>query len=169
MILEEPSQPPILLRVDDPRNRGVRTLQNELGFPPCMRPVESPRDPYWHLGAHPDIVERLWDKEGRNLPADCRCIVFGTPGLVAPRSGIVLAVAFGTASVHRIPHSAMYEALRGGAKTTQQWSSGRVADLALDYGDDWIFGTSLPQMTSWLLAVYDAVEQSADGRASTPH
>ena len=96
MILEGPSQPPIHLSLDDPRNAGIVRVRNELKFPPCIRPLESPRDPYWHLGSHPEVGERVWHQLGSALPVDCRCIVFGTPGLAAPRSGILLANAFGT-------------------------------------------------------------------------
>jgi hypothetical protein len=99
IILEGPNQLPIHLNLNDPRNAGViRHLEhrNELKFPPCMRAVESPRDPYLHLGSHPDIVEHVWDKMVPLLQQDCRCIVYGTPALVAPRSGIMLAQAFGT-------------------------------------------------------------------------
>src|SRR5258708_1020601 len=47
MILEEPSQSPIHFSLDDSRNAGlIRYFKhcNELKFPACMRPVESPRD-----------------------------------------------------------------------------------------------------------------------------
>src|SRR5579871_4830952 len=70
MLLDGPSQPPIHLNLDDPRNAGALRKRNELHFPPCMRPVQSPRDPYMNLGSHPDIVDSLWNKLGAALPED---------------------------------------------------------------------------------------------------
>ena len=158
MILDRPPQPPIHLSLDDPRNAGVHHARNDLKFPPCIRPVECPRDPYMHLGSHPDIVERVWNQLGAILPHDCRCIVFGTPGLVAPRSEILLAKAFGTQFILRIPLTAVDEALRAGAKTKMTWGPNHVTDLAQEYGDDWIFGQWSKQEPDWLLAVYNSVE-----------
>ncbi len=158
MILNGPPQPPIHLSLDDPRNAGVHHARNELKFPPCIRPVESPRDPYMNLGSHPDIVEHLWDQLGPVLTHDCRCIVFGTPGLVAPRSGILLAKAFGTQFILRIPREVMGEALRAGAKTKMTWGPNHVTDLVQEYGDDWIFGHWSKQEPEWLLAVCKAAE-----------
>ncbi len=159
MILEAPPQPPIHLNVDDPRNAGLHHGPNEHKFPPCIRPVESPRDPYWNLGSHPEAVERVWDQLGSTLPQHCRCIVFGTPGLVAPRSGILLAKALGTAYILRIPMNAMDEVIQAGAITKMTWGKDRIADLKQDYGDDWIFGKYLKQEPEWLRAVYNVVEE----------
>lgn len=160
-ILEGPDQSPIHINLDDPRNTGVIRhfeRRNELKFPPSMRPFECPRDPYMHLGSHPDIVERLWEGLAAILPQDCRCIVFGTPALVAPKTGIVLAQAYGTQYVLRIPHKSMNEALQAGAKTNMTWAGGHTTDLPHEYGSDWVFGCWSEQEPAWLLAVYDAAE-----------
>src|SRR5436190_377269 len=50
MILDGAVEPPIRLAIDDPRNAGVLRRTNEMKFPPCIRPMACPRDPYWHLG-----------------------------------------------------------------------------------------------------------------------
>jgi hypothetical protein len=160
MILEGPFQLPIPISVDDPRNKGLVRVRNELKFPPCIRPVESPRDPYWHLGSHPESVQRVWDQLGSALPVDCRCIVFGTPGLIASRSGILLAKAFGTAYILRIPQAATDEAVRGGARTIMKWTGGTETDVQQEYGEDWVFGRWLKQEPEWLLAVFHNVEAS---------
>ncbi|MGA2033266.1 MAG: hypothetical protein ABSG68_13490, partial [Thermoguttaceae bacterium] len=131
MILDGPAQPPIHLRMEDGRNAGLRHTPNSHKFPPCIRPVESPRDPYWNLGSHPEAVERVWDQLGSTLPEDCRCIVYGTPGLVAPRSGILIAKAFGTAYVLRVPRGIVAEATQAGCETKKTWGQNRMA-LRLD-------------------------------------
>jgi hypothetical protein len=161
IILERPNQLPIRLNLNDPRNAGViRHFEhrNELKFPTCMRAVESPRDPYLHLGSHPDIVEHVWDKMAPLLQQDCRCIVYGTPALVAPRSGIMLAQAYGTQYVLRVPRQSIAGALQRGAKTKMTWAGGQVTDITQEYGDDWIFGCWLTQEPAWLLAAYNAAE-----------
>lgn len=158
MILDGPPQPPIHLSLDDPRNTGLRHVRKERQYPPCIRPVECPRDPYMYLGSHPDVVDHVWDRLGHVLPHNCRCIAFGTPGLVAPRSGILLAKAFGTQFILRIPREAVDEAVRAGAKTKMTWGRDHATDLKQEYGDDWIFGGWLKQEPDWLLAVYKSVE-----------
>jgi hypothetical protein len=158
LILNGPPQLPIHLDLDDLRNAGVHHAPNALKFPPCLRPIECPRDPYMYLGSHPDIVERVWDQLGSILPQDCRCIVFSTPGLVTPRSGILLAKAFGTQYIIRIPRTAVADAVQAGAKTKMTWGPNHVTYLTQDYGDDWIFGQWLKQEPDWLLAIYKSVE-----------
>jgi hypothetical protein len=157
--------PAIALSLGDPRNAGVvrhLEVRNELKFPPCMRCVECPRDPYWNLGSHPDIVQHLWNELSSALPSDCRCIVFGTPALVAPMSGIVLAHAFGTKYVLRLSRDSMNEALGGGAESSVTWAGGQVTDLKREYGDDWVFGGWLKQEPAWLLGVYRLAETPVD-------
>jgi hypothetical protein len=160
MMLEGARQEPIQLKLEDPRNVGLRHVPNERKYPPCIRPVESPRDPYWYLGSHPESVERVWDQLGSALPQDCRCIVFGTPGLVAPKSGILLAKAFGTAYILRLPDkTSVAEALQAGARIEMTWSHGPTTNLQEEYGTDWVFGRWLKQEPRWLSTVYQAVEQ----------
>ena len=131
---------------------------NEWKFPPCMRPAECPRDPYMNLSSHPDVVERVWDQLGSALPDDCKCVVLGSPALVAPSSAVLLAKAYGTAYILRVPQDEMEAAIQAGAKTTMTWSNKKTTDLKRDYGDDWIFGQFLRQEPDWLLAVYNTVD-----------
>jgi hypothetical protein len=163
-ILDDPNQPPIHLNLADPRNSGLRHVANKLKFPTCIRPLECPRDPYMNLGSHPESVERIWDQLGSALPKECRCILLGSPGLVAPRSGVLLAKAYGTAYILRIPQDSMDAAIQAGARTRMKWSDSHTTDLKQDYGDGWIFGKYLKQEPDWLLAAYYAVEGSPAAR-----
>ena len=54
------------------------------------------QDPYYQQGSHPDVVERIWDQIGSALPMDCRCLVYGSPALVHPTSGIIFVFSSGT-------------------------------------------------------------------------
>ena len=152
----------IHFNLEDPRNAGTLLLQNERNYPPCISLIDSPLDPYMHLGSHPEIVERLWDQIGPTLPLDCRCIVFGTPALVAPKSGILLAMGYGTQYIVRLPEKAIAEAIQAGAKTVMKWSSKHITDIQRDYGRDWIFGHWLNKELEWCLAVYKSVEDAAE-------
>ncbi len=132
--------------VDDahPDNRGVLAyLQRPRNgpHPPLSAPPSAFADPYYELGTHPDVVEQLWDRLGTALPADSRCVVAGTPGLVDPASGFVLAVGLGTGYALRFAPADFHAALAEGATTTHHY---RSVDLLLDistWGPGWVYGS----------------------------
>lgn len=124
-------------------------------------PWNSVRDPYYACGCHPDIVERLWDQIGAALPADCRCLICGTPALAHPRSGIILAIGIGTQYGLRLPGPLAAEATRAGAKTTTTWTGGGDMDTRRDLGEDWVFGTWLPNELVWCQKVYEMFDTVA--------
>jgi hypothetical protein len=109
--------------------------------PLTLLPEESKRDPYMSSGSHPDIVERIWKGIGSKLDSDCRLIVCGTPALVQPQTGIILAFALGTQYCLHLPPDLVSTALTAGAQTTTKWSNGRVTDAASKFGEGWIFGS----------------------------
>ena len=110
------------------------------------------------LGSHPEIVGRLWHGLARSLPDDSRCIVFGTPALVAPHSGLILAVAFGTQYALRLPPNVVRVAIASGAKIVTTWTSGGKTNIRELFGADWIFGSWLKEEQMWCRCVYDAAE-----------
>src|SRR5437870_5423463 len=81
----------------------------------------SVKDPYMGQGCHPDIVERIWDQIGKVFLTDARCLVYGTPALVDPETGIVVAVGYGTAYCVRIPVASVPEAIKLGARISMKW------------------------------------------------
>jgi hypothetical protein len=148
------------LALDDPRNANViRNLSkgNPKHLPPCASPT-AVEDPYTSLGSHPEIVERLWDVLAPSLPKDTRCILFGTPALVAPRSGVVLAVAFGTVYCIRLPSKNVRLAIAAGARTVMRFTGAGEIDMQELFGPDWVFGWCLKDETQWCRSVYDAAE-----------
>src|SRR5437588_533054 len=99
------SIPPAL---DHLANAGaLRYLGREWTSPdlPPVRPPAAVSDPYYTLGTHPDIVERLWAGLNKSLPEDCRWVVYRTPALVHPRSGAILAFGIGTGYALWLPPS----------------------------------------------------------------
>jgi hypothetical protein len=87
------------VRVDPNHPLSTRLVEFLRSRAPDVKPITPQTDaddPYYQAGAHPDIVEQVWDKIGAKLPVACRCLLYGVPVLVQPDSGIVLAMAMGT-------------------------------------------------------------------------
>jgi hypothetical protein len=127
---------------------------------PALATWDSVPDPYSGCGCHPDIVEYIWDKLGKALPADCRGLVYGTPGLVQPKSGVILALGNGTQYNLRLPGLLGTEALKRGAKIEMKWSTGDSTDIQKEYGEDWVFGAFLPEELVWCKKVYEMFDSA---------
>lgn len=125
---------------------------------PAVAAPDSHPTPYRDLGSHPDIVERVWDVLGADLPTDCRAIVYGTPSLVHPDKGIVLAMAYGTAYVLRVPRELVDSAIRAGLTIERRWSDGTTTNLQEELGFGWLFGGWLDEESEWLLKTYGQME-----------
>ncbi|MBC7815658.1 MAG: hypothetical protein IAG10_02030 [Planctomycetaceae bacterium] len=136
------------LDLHHPANAKLLASFSGSQLPPIASP-DSVKNPYFEQGSHPDIVERVWDQLGKGFPPEAQCLLFGSPALVDPENGIVVAVAYGTAYVVRIPVSAVAEAMGLRARTTMQWSFGKPTDIQELFGDDWIFGAWLNQEAAW--------------------
>lgn len=135
-----------------PLNQKLVSRKKRPGIPPIGPPHGHP-DPYLQLGSHPDIVQRVWDDLGGALPADGRAIVYGTPALVDPRSGVVLAMAYGTAYVIRVPESLLEAAYKAGCQAERSWTTGGTTRIADEYGHGWVFGAWVQAEAEWLRAV----------------
>jgi hypothetical protein len=130
-------------------NAGVLAyLGRDAKAVPIARPSSSP-DPYFRAGAHPEIVERVWDELGRNLPRAARALVYGTPALVHPKVGLVLALALGTSYALRLPPERLTEAGARAFAATHRFSSGTTLDLAI-FGPGWRYGAWREVEPEWL-------------------
>mgnify|MGYP001604200792 FL=1 len=137
----------------------LKLLRKGSSNPPSI-PPDSVAAPYYGLGTHPDIVARLWDEITVKLPSDCRWIVYGTPALVHPASGIVFGFAVGShVYALRLPAREKQKALQSGAAQTHTFSDKSVLD-AKDIGDDWVFGNWLADEIEWCLAARQFAEKS---------
>ncbi|MBI3987471.1 MAG: hypothetical protein HY343_11155 [Lentisphaerae bacterium] len=124
---------------------------------PALAAPGSVRDAYYGQGSHPDIVERVWDQIGKALPLKCRCLVYGTPALVHPNSGIVFAICNGTQYNLRLTPAALGEALQQGAKTVTRWSGGEEMNAVEVLGPDWVFGLWSKDESRWCRAICEAL------------
>ena len=127
---------------------------------------ESLTNPYYDLGTHPDVVERLWDELTVRLPARCRWIVYGAPVLVHPSAGIIFAFAGGTHTYAlRLPAKEREEALRAGAKRLYEYPAYPELDIeasTLDLasiGEEWVFGGWFEGEEDWCLAAYQFAQE----------
>lgn len=142
------------MRVDEtsPQNVGVfRLVRSILRDQPPVASPDSVEDPYREQGSHPDVVERVWDELGRALPTDCRCLVYGTPSLVHPGAGVVLAFTLGTGYFVRLP--------AGAARTGAEPRIGWQVDAAHDLGADWVDGRWAADEAGWCAAAYAELER----------
>jgi hypothetical protein len=137
---------------DHPENLGILAYLargESRSRVPIARP-SSLADPYQGAGSHPDVVERVWDDLGKELPRACRALVFGTPALVHERAGLVLAVALGTQYGLRLPAARLAQAEEVGLEIRHTYrTSGDVLDLS-EFGTGWRFGSWHGSERDWL-------------------
>ena len=125
----------------------------------ALEPFDAEPDAYRERGSHPDVVERIWEELGRRLPVDCRAILFGSPALIEPASGVLIAKAFGTTYVMRLCTADVEAALSMGCTTTREWSDGQRTDLRNELGSDWVFGNWLDQESEWIKRTFSRVAE----------
>jgi hypothetical protein len=147
-----------------PANRQIVAYfqsRNEHGHQPELDPA-AVNNPYYTLGTHPEIVERLWDELGGPLPLKCGWILYGRPVLVHPSTGVMFGYAGGSLTYAlRLPAAERAEASAAGAKTIHEYPAypelGIAAsslDLA-DFGPDWVLGAWLKEEEAWCRAAFD--------------
>ena len=125
-----------------PANVGLRKVLEK--FPQGMRGPAfalpgTLKDPYYALGAHPDLVARLWDELGKTLPEDCRAVFCGNPALLHPGTGVVFGFAMGTHTYAlRLPEAERRKALAAGASRVKEYPVELSFDLG-QVGEEWVF------------------------------
>jgi len=144
--------------VAQPRNEGVLRYLAQ-GLEPASISMARPGAEVdtWRLGAHPDIVQHLWERLNAALPADGRFLLADTAALVDPGSGLVLAVALGTQYALRLSGEGLSAALAAGHETSHEFATvGRTLDLAVTFGPGWVFGRYDDREAAWLREIVAA-------------
>lgn len=153
-----------MVNVSHPANRRIVAhlrARAPFGCAPQQDP-EQTRDAYTSLGTHPDIVGRLWDDFSATMARDCRWILYGSPVLVHPDTGVVFGWAGGTHTYAlRLPPHEHAAAVRAGAETVHHYPAlpamrigPTVLDLA-EFGPDWVFGGWFEGEELWCMAAYN--------------
>jgi len=155
---EHPANSGILKCLSSPE-RLKRSVSVARDYPSCS--PESVYDPYMKLGTHPDLLEYFWDKVAIKLPMKCRWIVYGTPVLVNPVSGVIFGFAQGTSTyAFRLPPKEFQEAINAGASRVHTYPAIPSLNKAVsifdlkDIGKEWIFLSWLKMETDLCLAAY---------------
>ncbi|HXS97849.1 MAG TPA: hypothetical protein VN736_24790 [Candidatus Limnocylindrales bacterium] len=147
------------INVDTPRNSIVlayltRLHRDRVPLPVVVRPEEVD-DAYMRLGAHPEVVQRIWDELGKALPRDCRRVVYSTPALVHPENGTIFALALGTGYGLRLPPPLVEVAIRRGARTSMSYTDGNDMNTHRDLGRDWVLGAWLGAEPRWCTKAFE--------------
>lgn len=148
------SSPPVTANPLNQKLLAYRTSRHPEA--PAWAPRDAAPDPYMGSGAHPDVVARLWDEIGAQLPVDCRCLIQGSPALCHPRTGLVFGLAMGTQYALFLPGELAQLAIAAGAKITTVWGLKEWFDLATTCGDGWVFGCWSAQEPEWCRQVCEA-------------
>jgi hypothetical protein len=148
------------MNLDTPRNRVVLAyLRRSVPPNPVPRPAvispEDAEDPYAATGAHPEVVQRVWDELGRSLPVACGRVVHSTPALLHPKTGTIFALALGTGYALRLPPALIEAAISGGARTSVRYTDGSDLNAPRDLGNDWVLGAWLPAEPGWCAKAFD--------------
>lgn len=143
-----------MIGIDATHPRNLLAVETMRRRAPYTKPFALPADvddPYYESGAHPEIVERMWDQLGKKME-DGRCLLYGTPVLAQPSSGVIVAVAFGTQYIVRIPDEDVPRAMAAGYEQSHDWND-HTTDLVPEFGTDWVFGLWRKEELRWCKAV----------------
>ena len=153
-----PYHEPMATLLDQSANAGaLRYLAHGRSADEADCGPPSPEVDRWHLGTHPDIVERLWDVLNAALPADSRRLVYDGPALVHP-SGLLLAVGVGTQYALRLLARDKEHAVGAGAEVVHHFRTvGTTLDLGATFGPEWVFGRFDDREPGWLLDSYRSI------------
>lgn len=138
---------------EHPENRGVLAHLRRGTGADCV-PIARPSavtDPYLTCGCHPDVVERVWDQLGAELPRASRALVHGVPALVHARSGVVLVLGLGTSYALRLPAEDLHDPAASALARVHTYRTVReTLDLA-SWGASWRFGAYHAREPAWVL------------------
>jgi hypothetical protein len=115
---------------------------------------EGVEQPYLRLGAHPNVVTRLWNTFATALPTQCNWVVYGMPVLVNPESAVIFAFAHGTVYALRLPTEARSEALELGLTTVHTFNEGATLNLA-NFAAGWVYGRGLGDEQRWCVKAFE--------------
>jgi hypothetical protein len=91
------------------------------------------------IETHPDIIDLLWREYSKKIPSSCQMILFGTPVLVNPKTGIIFGIAEGTnPPILRVRPEVIPLIIKNGGKVLLSNMDGVFADANI-LGDDWIY------------------------------
>lgn len=141
------------------RRAGPERVERDPETESCA-PTET-KDPYLRLGAHPDLLSRMWGELGKTLPESCAWVVLGMPVLSHPHTGVIFAYAGGTSYMLRLAPGDLAAALAAG--TPQQHQYPGVKSLGMppttldlrEIGPEWVMGGWRKPEPDWMRNAFD--------------
>jgi hypothetical protein len=135
-----------------------------------LTPAAEATDPYYEAGCHPDVVGFMWERLSKKFPDEARCLVYGTPCIIQPASGILIAAGMGTSYVPRL---LLNHFPRGNARLyTASHLAGSMGttDLRVEYGERLGIRPVRPESIEWCRATfhYFNIPPAADAIRITP-
>jgi hypothetical protein len=161
----------MLLDPNNPANHPVLdTLRSAAENARPLTPMSEAGDAYFEAGSHPEIVGFMWERLSKKFPDASRCLVYGTPCVIQPVSGVILAVGMGTQYCLRILPESIEPAAAAGCTPTHSWGKGDATDLRDVFGPNWVFGSFGEESIEWFRAAYHHFAQSpsSDAGVITP-
>ena len=132
-----------------------------------LTPLSEAGDAYYEAGSHPEIVGFMWERLSKKFPDESRCLVYGTPSVIQPVSGVILAIGMGTQYCLRILRESIAEAASFNCTPRHTWAGGdTTTDLRESFGEDWVFGSFGEESMEWFRAAYHHFNQPPASRAA---
>jgi hypothetical protein len=129
-------------------------------------PDQTWKNPYLQHGSRPETVEWVWDTLGSVLPVDCRCFLYGTPALVDPELGVVLAVAWGTTYFLQVPPAVAATAAQLSGALVQALTKKGFINVSQEFGREWVYGLFRKEELDWCRAVYKTLDDPSTNKPS---
>jgi hypothetical protein len=138
----------------------IQRIEYSYLFPKSKSPLfatwDSVSNALYDCACHPDVVEYLWTTIGRALPGDCRGLVYGSPVLAHPATGIIFGACVGTFSFLRLPRELYSVEIEAGAKTYVEVKPHGHISVSEDLGEGWILSPSTTRKPGWYTRIYEA-------------
>jgi len=136
----------------DALERRVRD-RPEPSEPPMSQSWDSVANPWFSLGAHPELIKALWSADD-SLPQRCRWVFWARPALVHPLTGVVFALAIGTMGwAIRLPTPILEAAEPSSAVAVISEGPGAPFDIRTA-GAEWRLVRSTDWLERWIGASY---------------
>lgn len=154
----------ISVNFDHPINRDATDFLTgswKKSSKPKSAAPEEIEDPKESLGTHPEMLVWLWSTMTDKLPVDCRWVVYGTPVLVHPTTGIIFGMCYGQSlcALRLTLDDARMAPMEDGMETECTLEDGTTL-YSDEIGHEWVFCSWEEELDiKWCLRAYKAAEK----------
>ena len=117
---------------------------------------EEITEPQLALATHREMLNWVWTTLPARLPTDCRWVVYGTPVLVHPKTGIIFCIAYGQSlCALRLSADEARMAVMDELESECTLDNGDVI-YSDEIGDEWVFCSWEEYDVNWCLRAFQA-------------